>query len=61
VRNEIVAVSESWSWRTANTFAVVEQNSRTERNSCNRGRLERKIAGRDKGRDAMSAITDAPT
>ncbi len=43
VRNEIVAVSDSWSSRTANTFAVVEQNSRTERNSCNRGRFERSI------------------
>src|ERR1700722_17098813 len=61
VRNEIVAVSESWSSRMANTFAVVEQNSKTERNSCSRGRLERSMAGRDRDRDAMSAITDAPT
>jgi hypothetical protein len=61
MRNDIVAVAESWSWRTANTFAVVETNSNAERNSCRRGRLERRIAGRDKGRDAMSAIRDAPT
>ena len=61
VRNDIVPVSESWSSRTASTFAVVEQKSNTERNSCSRGRLERKIAGRDRERDTMSAISDAPT
>src|ERR1700727_2108056 len=61
VRNEMVAGSDSWSSRTANTFAVVEQKSKTERNSCSRGRLERKIAGRDRDREAMSTNTDAPT
>jgi hypothetical protein len=60
VRNEIVAVSDSWSSRTANTFAVVEQKSKTERNSCSQGRLERSLAGRERDRDATSAINAAP-
>ena len=42
-------------------FAVVEQNSKTERNSWSRGRLERSMAGRDSDCDAMSAINEAPT
>jgi hypothetical protein len=45
----------------ATMFAVVEQNSRTERNSCSRGRFERSVTGRDRDRDAMSAISAAPT
>ena len=42
-------------------FAVVEQNSKTERTSCSRGRLEWSMAGRISDRDATNAINDAPT